>query len=528
MDLLAGSRGSLGAVGQPDHLLELYAYPYAHCDGGDYFDRAGYPQTVAEANENIQRCAAVAFQRLNAALGAAGQLVDANGAVRPREADIGHCDLTAEITTSGAKAGSAKCQVLNQTGRALHAIEDFWSHSNWADAAGPGASSVTNPPGLLHSEIPDFFRYATHANSSANELVIPDGLITGCDDSSPLEKLKRECGSSDSAGDRVKHKYLNKDRGEIDPRTGAATDPTTPRGKVGAGANFTRAVAGARAHASQTWADLTAMIRSRYPGARGETIVAALASDHPWTSCEVSGSAANAHDPPRGVSNSATSATITIENRTASPLRCGAAVLDAGEWASLPPDEIGARGSGTFRAESKLSKLDAINRGSARYGIAGTPYALKLSWKNPFIGYNDFSCGIYSGGRDVTNSAPYRCDWSNGGGNNTKPTFTLAGRSRAAGAEPEPRVPSPAASDRSRAVRPPCVRRSEAPPAPARGGRDRRLLRLRAELQPPRRRDRLRRGAREGRARGRPRRFLPLALAGARGRSHRGLQRAWR
>ena len=431
IDVLAGRKGSLGAVGKPDDLRELYAYPFAHCDGGDYFERPGYPQTAAQANSKIQQCAAIAFRRLNSAVEAAGQLVDAEGRLRPPEADIRSCDLGAEISSSSASAGSAKCQVLNQTGRALHAIEDFWSHSNWGDAAGPGALSVANPPGLTHSAIPDFFSYATHANTPAAQLTIPAGLITGCDDSSPTEKVLRECGKPDTAGDRVKHSVLNKDRGQIDPRTGATSDPTTDRGKVGAGANFARTVAGARSHASQTWTDLTAMIRSRYPGVRGESIVFALANDHPWTSCAVSGNSSRAHSAPVGAGRPLRSTTVTIRNATGDPLACRDAILDGGEWASMPPDVIASGSSGSFRTESNAKAAELSPEGVARYAIGSTPYLLRIYWKNPAAGFNKYACGFYLGGQDVTSSAPYSCSQSGGSGGDATPSFSVTRRSRA-------------------------------------------------------------------------------------------------
>lgn len=453
--LLAGRDGSLGAVGKPDDLRELYAFPYAHCDGGDYFERAGYPQSVAAANANLQRCAATAFSRLNAAVDAAGQIVDSGGRLRAGEAGIGDCSLTSDVTSSSSRAGSAKCQVINQTGRALHAIEDFWSHSNWADAAGPGATSVTNPPGLVNPQIPDFFRYASSANVPAEQLRIPSGLISGCDDSSPLEVVKRECGKSGTGDERVKHADLNKDRGLINPRTGATSDAKTDRGRVAGGANFAHAVAGARSHVIQTWADLTGLIRMRYPGDRGERIVGALSSDHPWTRCDIGGKASGAHDPPKGSSKSATSASITIENRTANGFGCAAAVLDSGEWASMPPDEIAARTDGRFRAESKLSGLDAATDGAVRYEIAGTDVALRISWRNPFVGSNSYTCEFRSGGKDVTSSAPFSCARSGGSGFQASPAFTIKSRPRAFSGATSPRREPRAEGRRS-------VRRGEA------------------------------------------------------------------
>ena len=58
------------------------------------------------------------------------------------------------------------------------------------------------------------------------------------------------------------HAALNKDRGLIDPATGEATDPTTPRGMVGD--NFAKAVAGAIVETRRQWQDLRAELTARY------------------------------------------------------------------------------------------------------------------------------------------------------------------------------------------------------------------------------------------------------------------------
>lgn len=450
MAVVAGRDGSLGAVGEPDDIRELYAFPYAHCDGGDFFDRAGYPQTPTEANAHIQRCAFAAFARLNAAVEAAGQIVDSSGRLRISETDIDSCRFPSQTTASAADAKTAKCQVLNQFGRALHAIEDFWSHSNWADAAGPGTTAIDNPPGLLRSAIPEFFRYGTNGGvTSASQLQIPAGLITGCDDSSPTEIVAHKCGKRGSRDDRVKHSDLNKDRGEIDPRTGATSRPDTPRGKLDGGRNFAAVVTGARDHVAQTWADLTAAIRARYPGARGEAIVGAISSDTPWTRCQLSGDSPNAQSPPVGSQSSTRSTTVRLENRTASALACAEARLGAGEWASVPPDEVPAGGAASFRTQTDLKRGQKSTEGAVRYAIGGTGYALRVDWKNPLIGSNDYHCDFLRDGQNVTSRAPFSCSRSGGSGNDASPAFTITSRSRSAapGAAPppEPDAPIPAA-----------------------------------------------------------------------------------
>ncbi len=442
MGVVAGSDGTLGAVGKPDDIRELYAFPYAHCDGADFFDRSGYPQTLIQANEHIQRCAFAAFGRLNAAVEAAGLIVEPSGRLRVSETDISDCGFPSATTSSPGDAKTAKCQVLNQFGRALHAIEDFWSHSNWADAANPGTVTIANPPGMQRTEIPDFFRYGLHGSvASANQLAIPAGLITGCDDSSPLEKVERKCGKPGTSDDRVKHSDLNKDRGTIDPRTGATSGPTTERGKGWGGSNFGAAVAGARGHVKQTWADLTAAIRSRYPGPRGAAIVLAISSDTPWTRCRLTGGSPNAQNQPVGAQSSTRSTTVTVQNRTASAFACAEASLDEGEWASLPADELGAGGSTRFRTQTDLRRGQKSVKASASFAIGATGYVVRVGWANPLFGSNSYECDFFLNGQNVTSRAPYSCSRSGGSGNDAAPTFTISTRGRAG----EP-APAPAAS----------------------------------------------------------------------------------
>src|SRR5690606_13071195 len=87
--------------------------------------------------------------------------------------------------------------------------------------------------------------------------------------------------------DRVGHSSLNKDKGEIDWRTGQTTSPSTPRGVVGD--NFQRAVTGARAQAKAVWQDFAAALVTRYGPERGAALVHALTHDTPWTACTVGG-----------------------------------------------------------------------------------------------------------------------------------------------------------------------------------------------------------------------------------------------
>ena len=66
---------------------------------------------------------------------------------------------------------------------------------------------------------------------------VPADLSTGC------YVLRDRVPGVEACAGRITHAGLNKDNGLIDPDTGAATEPTTMRGK--AGRNYAKAVAGA-------------------------------------------------------------------------------------------------------------------------------------------------------------------------------------------------------------------------------------------------------------------------------------------
>lgn len=56
-------------------------------------------------------------------------------------------------------ASGGKCHVLNALGRGLHAVEDFYAHSNWGDIADPKQPvSIDNPPGLGMTTLAPFWR----------------------------------------------------------------------------------------------------------------------------------------------------------------------------------------------------------------------------------------------------------------------------------------------------------------------------------------------------------------------------------
>jgi hypothetical protein len=76
---------------------------------------------------------------------------------------------------------------------------------------------------------------------------------------------------------------LNKDNGLIDPDTGEATAPTTPRGMVGN--DFARAVSGAIEETRRQWRDLRAELAVRYGREDASVMTCALTHDDPVDDC---------------------------------------------------------------------------------------------------------------------------------------------------------------------------------------------------------------------------------------------------
>lgn len=268
LGILAGTSGVLGAVGAPDNPIDSSLIPIVglgpgkkHCDNGDYLEIPGYPHARAAAEAELHACIDYYEQLMSRAIAAAGMLVKADLSFASSDATM-NCTFDYRLGTGE----SPKCQVLNAFGRVLHLVQDFWTHSNWGDTAAPGDISITNPPGLGRTDAPAFLRYPLPAGYT-----IPDGLISGCDDSADTP-FKKNCP------DRVGHSALAKDNGVINPDTGMAT-PTDkyPRGQVAS--NFQDIVRGARMHTVAAWEDLQAAIRSTYGDERGSMIIDVLRLD---------------------------------------------------------------------------------------------------------------------------------------------------------------------------------------------------------------------------------------------------------
>ena len=266
---LAGRTGTFGAVGQPD--IPPPEGPASHCDDADYLNTGTYPISRAAATATLDNCIThLQAQFTESWIRARRILFDGRDVIDPPQVS-----LTPDCVFAGNGGQRAKCDVLYYLGRALHGVQDFYAHSNWSDDAAPGAIGRDNPPGLNRASLPPFLDLR-HISLS---LSVPTDLSTGCFN---IEELSG--GSIFSCRRRVRHLILNKDKGQIDPVTGATSAPTTVRGLVGS--NFAKAVAGAIADTRRQWADLRSQILSAYGARRGGLMVCAVTHDDPVKDCQ--------------------------------------------------------------------------------------------------------------------------------------------------------------------------------------------------------------------------------------------------
>jgi hypothetical protein len=266
IDYLAGHDREFGAVGAPDS--DELSDPAAHCDDADFLQGA-YPRTREQATATLVDC--VEHMRLRfgeAADAARGLLDDADRVVGD---EVG---LDPECRFFEAAENRAKCETLEGLGRALHGVQDFYAHSNWADEADPSVPvGPANPPGL---DLPGPSAVLDLRSDTPPSL--PAELTTGC--FVPRDQVP---GVGACEG-RVTHAALNKDTGLIDPLTDAATDPTKPRGKVEE--NFAKAVTGAIEETRRQWRDLRSELVARHGVERTAVMACALTRDDPVAACQ--------------------------------------------------------------------------------------------------------------------------------------------------------------------------------------------------------------------------------------------------
>jgi hypothetical protein len=265
MDYLAGHDREFGAVGAPDN--DQLSDPAAHCDNAD-FVAGSYPRTRDQATTSLMDCVNQLHARFREGVDSAKGLLDDQGQVIAAEVT-----LNPECNPHERQENRAKCASLEALGRVLHGAQDFYAHSNWADQADPARPiGDENPPGLnLPGPSPVLDPRSPTPPS------VPADLTTGC------YVLKDEVPGAAACELRVTHAALNKDRGLIDPVTGQATNPTTPRGMVGD--NFAKAVSGAIAESRRQWQDFRSELTARYGSDKGERMICALSHDDPVNDC---------------------------------------------------------------------------------------------------------------------------------------------------------------------------------------------------------------------------------------------------
>jgi hypothetical protein len=277
LDQLAGTHGLLvgqgenGGVGSPDSLLP--EGPEAHCDDADFLDVPDYPRDRWEATAQLQTCVNHLRLRFEQGWRSASRLLNDQGQISTEMVSLEEdCPFDFEDTdVNTIPTGRAKCNVLEGLGRALHGVQDFYSHSNWADQAKPGeAPGVDNPPGLNRDYVAPFLDLSLSGNISS---MVPRDLSTGCFSLVPF-----------ACSDRITHGVLNKDHGIIYLNgTFGEVGQATDRGQIPG--NFQKAVFAAVLDSQRQWALLRERIRGQYGVQTGNRMICALVRDDPVANC---------------------------------------------------------------------------------------------------------------------------------------------------------------------------------------------------------------------------------------------------
>lgn len=291
-DIYVG-QGSNGAVGAPDMLDPVPEGPEAHCDNADYLDAqhfglgVEYPVSRQQATEQLQICINHMRGRIEEGIDAADKIVDEGARIIAPEVDISTLDCRFSFPALQMHVfARAKCSAIEGFGRALHGVQDFYAHSNWADDAEP-PFGPNNPPGLKRVDPPVFLDLRSENDISEQ---VPHNLSTGCFGGlftdGPVGKAGHplEPGSIDCTG-RITHHTLNKDNGLIDQILGnvSTPGPNTPRSDFPG--NFQRAVSSAIKDSRRQWRHFREAIRRTYGTERGNIMICSLVRDKPATDC---------------------------------------------------------------------------------------------------------------------------------------------------------------------------------------------------------------------------------------------------
>ncbi|MFM8821566.1 MAG: hypothetical protein ACKOD3_13695 [Phenylobacterium sp.] len=229
------------ALRRPD-ITAITVWNPAHCDSGDppADGRRGGGRRGPEA---LSACRDWIRTELDAALRSADRLVDAAGAPRPMRGTCGTFNLGDP---------DPLCALDHHLGRALHAAQDFYSHTNWTDVPIPADRvSLHTPQGLGGSGPIPWMAPGDRAPP-------PAGLMSGCFTFFPEPLF---CQG------RTRHADMNKDR-----RAGPETPPVgaTPRGAVDG--NFLRAFDAATGETARIWGEVQSRLISVYGETRGRAM----------------------------------------------------------------------------------------------------------------------------------------------------------------------------------------------------------------------------------------------------------------
>ncbi len=292
LDELTGKRFSFGGVGYPDDpRAGMMSQESAHCDGGDFLDVPGYPTSREDAEETLTACRDWARQNFEDAVAAAGGLLDEEGALRTDETSLSG-DCIGKDDDKKGDGQSVKCSVLTSFGIMLHAVQDFYSHSNWTDIAiGETQGDPRDAPGLENAGPALFLGMGETPGA------YPEGLISGCYEGL-VERLncnyRAAIDGKKISGKRVKHDYLNKDKGVVDPEeddeatefesVGRIGEGSTDRGKVND--NFARSVNAAILDTRGKLEEFSEALTARYGAEKGDLILCAIVKDNPESACQ--------------------------------------------------------------------------------------------------------------------------------------------------------------------------------------------------------------------------------------------------
>lgn len=271
LNSLAGKPGTFGAVGAPDRGRGMLT-SYAHCSGGDFLDVPGYPRSKAEANAVLSECRDYMARNLSHAVADAANLLNDQGEIRSSQAS-----MRFGCIYRGSTHGRAKCDILSDMGRILHAAQDFYSHSNWVDRSDDTIPiNAKNPPGLAQRGAAPWLdlRYSNPK--------FPDGLISGCFDNISFVNENKGCLYGEFGAHRVRHSNVNKDTGIIDPEIGIGT---SQRGALND--NFRHAVEAAIADSADKWATYRELLFATYGVERGNKMICVLTTDKPTKTCGI-------------------------------------------------------------------------------------------------------------------------------------------------------------------------------------------------------------------------------------------------